>query len=130
MRKFRLNKLVRDGIPRDMGETGQGPKVRTLSRQEFLKALRDKFYEELGEFDPKAPNAAKELADLLEIVEAFCHELDIEFADLRKLQKKRRNERGGFGKRQFVETVSMEDDNKWAQYYGSEPERFPEISDQ
>lgn len=127
MRTFVLNKLVRDGIPDDMRRTGQGPKVRTLSRAEFLEALKAKFYEEIGEFDPKAPNAAKELADVLEIVEAFADELGTSFEELRKLQRQRRSERGGFGKRQFVETVTMADNNEWAKYYAKEPERFKEI---
>jgi len=128
MRSFILNKLVRDNILADMQQTGQNPTAKKLSKAEFKAALAAKLREEASEFkidDHK--EAIKELADVMEVIDAIIEELGINPEELRSAQAERRQKRGGFKQRTFVERVTMEDDSPWATYYGSEPERFKEI---
>lgn len=135
MRKFRLNKLVRDGIVPSMKAMGQRVVSRTLDDAEFLSEAGRKVTEETGEFDASKPDA-KELADIIEIAETTAQaardmaaKAGITPEELEALQLKRREERGGFATRTYVETVEMSDDDKWADYYASDPTRFTEIKE-
>lgn len=129
MRRFVLNKLVRDRVFESMLELGQKPHYKTLDDKEFLTALKIKLFEEIDEFDPKKPNAIKELGDLLEVIEQIGKELGSDFKKIRQTQLSIRRTRGGFAKRIFVGELEVEDSDPWAAYYAAEPERFPEIKD-
>lgn len=126
MRTFRLNKLVRDGIVPQMQTAGQQVLSKKLSDEEFIIALSKKMVEEAREFNPKKPDAAKELADVLEVIEALAGELGFSFEELRQKQAEIKTLRGGFSDKLFIEKVSMADTDKWAEYYAAEPKRFPE----
>src|SRR4051794_32693596 len=121
MRTFRLNKLVRDKILLDMQALGQQVTVRKLNDEEFVAKLADKLVEEAKEFDPSEPKASDELADILEVIKALAKEMGINFDELRELQAKRREKRGGFQERFFVERLGVPDNDKWAEYYAREP---------
>ena len=130
MRTFTLNKLVRDKILPDMERLGQQVLYRKLTDEAHLKALAAKLVEEAGEFKlENTKDALKELADLLEAIEALASELGSDFEALRKLQQKRRQERGGFKDRIFIEQVSIPNGDKWANYYGQDPIKYPEIKE-
>jgi len=126
MRTFRLNKLVRDSIVPYMQDLGQKVVFHKLNDDEYLAELANKLVEEAREFDPKEPKATKELADVLEVVDALAAELGVSFEELRKLQLQIRKERGGFSDRLYVEKVGVPDGDKWGDYYAAEPVRFPE----
>lgn len=128
MRKFRLDKLVRDELVSKMQEIGETVQYRVLDDAEILEALRDKLIEEVSEFDPKSPTALDELADLKAVMDQAAAELGSGPEELQKLQDKKAARSGGFAARLFVETVTMSDDDPWAAYYAAEPERFPEIT--
>ena len=126
MRSFLLKKLVRDKISADMQGMGQQVVSRTLNDDEFVAELAKKLVEEAKEFDPADPKALNELADVLEVVEALGAEMGTDFEQLRKLQDERREKRGGFKTRTYVEKVTLADDDKWASYYAKEPEKYTE----
>lgn len=109
-----------------MLELGQDPDYRTLSKDEVLLALQTKILEEANEFDPKDPQALKELADILEVIESLASELGADYKKLRAIQLRRRKEMGGFKKRVHIDTLHLQDDDMWVAYYAQYPERFPE----
>ena len=98
------NKLVRDKIPRIIEANGQTASIRTLSKDEYLQALKVKLMEEVQEFNDS--EALEELADVLEVVRALAKHLGSDSEKLDKLQAAKRAERGGFEKRLFLEQVT------------------------
>ena len=135
MRKFLLRKLVRDNIVGNMQKMGQKVEYRTLDDAGFLREAGRKVTEETGEFDAAKPDA-KELVDIIEIAETVAQaardaaaKAGISPEELETLQLQRREERGGFATRTYVESVAMADDDKWADYYASDPSRFTEVKE-
>lgn len=128
MRTFKLDKLVRDKIVEIMEGLGQTVEYRTLSDAEYLDELKRKLVEEATEIDLRSEDALKELTDLQEVIDAAVVAIGSAKEDQLVLQHQRAAERGAFNDKLYVDTVSTEDDDKWAEYYAKEPERFPEIS--
>lgn len=135
MRKFLLNKLVRDNIVADMKAKGQQVISRQLDDAEFLREAGRKVTEETAEFDASKPDA-KELADIIEIAETTTQaardmavKAGITPEELEVLRLKRREERGGFATRTYIESVTLQDDDSWVGYYASEPDRFKEVTE-
>lgn len=96
-------KLVRDRIP-ELIERERGVKVKRQvisDDNEFLLLLIRKLREELAElqFSLKAGNLEEELADIFEIIDAITKLKAIPVSDVKKIQKKKRRERGGFEER-------------------------------
>ncbi len=111
----------------DMERNGQHVVYRKLNDEAYLKALAAKLVEEAREFKLESNHEAlKELADLLEVVEALAHELESDFETVRQLQQTKREQRGGFKDRIFIESVSVPDTDKWAAYYAADPQKYPE----
>lgn len=128
MRKFLLNKLVRDNIAADMKRLGQRPAYKKLSDTQYKRALLAKLEEEVGEIKlSDNMDMIKELADVLEVIEALSVQAGVDFKQIRQMQKVRRQERGGFDKRVYIESLTLSDDDSWAQYYASQPDRFKEV---
>lgn len=118
-RTFRLNKLVRDGIVPEMIATGQKPSHYVLSSEEMKSALNAKLIEEAQEGD---------LADLLEVIEAKANTEGKTFDDIRLEQLAKREKMGGFAIGVYVGDLTLNDGDKWIEYYASHSDRFPEIS--
>jgi predicted house-cleaning noncanonical NTP pyrophosphatase (MazG superfamily) len=128
MRKFRLDKLVRDKLPEEQQKHGGHMEVRILTDEEYIQALIAKFQEEAAEIDTGNPDKAlKELADLQEIIDCLAAALGKDKTAVLEAQEKKRQESGSFKARQYVSTVSLQDDDPWADYYAADPERFPEL---
>lgn len=130
MRSFLLNKLIRDKVLINMQELGQQIKYRKLNDGEFLHELQRKLLEEAGEFDPTDPKAMDELADVLEVLETLARELGENFDSLRNRQLNRRQKRGAFLNRIYIERLDLEDDDPWTEYYAKDSKRFPPAKSQ
>lgn len=98
------NKLVRDKIPEIIRADGGEPEMRTLDDAEYKKYLRLKLVEEAGETNAAQmrEELVKELADVLEVIEALMRNEGIRPDEVTFLKKKRREERGGFDKRIYL----------------------------
>ena len=102
------NKLVRDRIPEIIEADGETPKVRILGEAEYKTALLEKLVEEAREAlatngDPK--ELAKEIGDVLEVVDATVEAYGLDRSQIEEIKKKRRESRGGFEKRLFLESA-------------------------
>lgn len=130
MTKFRLNKLVRDKIPKINEDMGIKVSLKSLGSDEYRIALMNKLTEEVNELkSAKGKGVAKEIADILEVIDAVIVLSNIDQADISLYRSDRFKEAGGFGGRKFITTLEFLDgyDGPWVDYYRKDPNRFPEI---
>ena len=100
------NKLVRDKIPEIIEADGEMPKVRILGEAEYKVALLEKLVEESREAmaakgDPK--ELSKEIGDVLEVIDATIEAFGLDRSRIEESKQKRKESRGGFEKRLFLE---------------------------
>ncbi len=100
------DKLVRDKIPAIIRATGRDCVVETMGEADYHRALRAKLVEEAREAAAATgDNLIGELADVLEVVDAFCAAHGLDPARVRAAQDRKRAERGGFAARLRLRTV-------------------------
>ena len=100
MKIFR--KLIRDRIPEIIEQDGKKPVTRVLDDAEFLIALENKLLEEVQEMR-QGKNKKMEIADIYEVLDALIQAYGFSKEEISAIQKKKREERGGFDKRLFLE---------------------------
>jgi predicted house-cleaning noncanonical NTP pyrophosphatase (MazG superfamily) len=130
MRTFLQNKLWRDNAI-DMMEQNHGSKItwRALSDQEFDQQLRIKLLEETEEVaSAQSRNKLiEELADLYEVIDSLISVNDITSGEIIMEQMRKRNERGSFVGRRFVETAQHPIGSFGEAYCLADPQKYPEI---
>jgi predicted house-cleaning noncanonical NTP pyrophosphatase (MazG superfamily) len=127
MPRFYLQKLVRDKLKQDYAKLGQKAEYRTLSKEEYLHALKQKLIEELNELDPTdAESVASESADVLQALEDLWEQHDLFTTDIEAKKREKFAKKGGFSGATFVEVLELTDDDEWVEYYRKEPAKFPE----
>jgi len=102
------HKLVRDGIPHIIEARGGQPVTRVLDQAGYQAALRAKLMEEAGEA-LAAPDGQlrSELADVLEVLQALAAAHGMSWEDVVAEAARKRDERGGFDQRTFLEYVDQ-----------------------
>jgi predicted house-cleaning noncanonical NTP pyrophosphatase (MazG superfamily) len=100
------HKLVRDGIPGIIEADGGQPVTRVLDQAGYQAALRAKLMEEAEEAR-SAPDRQlrSELADVLEVLQALAAAHGTSWEDIVAEAARKRDERGGFEQRIFLEYV-------------------------
>ncbi|MFZ1654684.1 MAG: nucleoside triphosphate pyrophosphohydrolase [Candidatus Moraniibacteriota bacterium] len=109
MRK-EYKKLVRDRIPDIIREKGSVPETRILRETEYLQELKKKFQEELDEYLAADTSEARleEMADIFEVITALNATEGRSVEQVIETQKKKREDRGAFEERIFLESVEEE----------------------
>jgi predicted house-cleaning noncanonical NTP pyrophosphatase (MazG superfamily) len=101
------HKLVRDRIPEIIESEGRHPVIRVLDDASYQTALLAKLAEEAQEVSrATAADLPGELADVLEVVRALTATAGMSWAQLVALADDKRNRRGSFEKRIFLEFVA------------------------
>lgn len=101
-------KLVRDGIPQIIEDAGDESVHRALGEAEYVPALLSKVSEEAAELLGAAPEERMgELADLYEVITALTAALGYTWDDLQSAAAKKREARGGFEQRLWLEAVRI-----------------------
>jgi len=99
-------KLVRDNIPKIIESNGENPIIRILSEQEYKEELEKKLYEEYNEvLSSSKDNRIEELADMLEVMISLAELEGKNFDDIQKVRLLKKEKRGGFSKRIYLEDV-------------------------
>ncbi len=94
------HKLVRNRIPEIIRREGRQCETRIASDEEFVSLLRTKLIEEAQEAaTASGAEMVKELADLLEVMDALVAAYNLDYDAIRVRQAERRRDRGGFDKR-------------------------------
>ncbi len=102
--KHIYNKLVRDKIPNNINsQKGKRAIYRQMDNEEYLKELNRKVLEEAKEFIEA--NDVEELADVMEVIESIMKSKDITWDEVRKVQRAKRDLKGGFDSKLYLEYV-------------------------
>lgn len=108
--RYTYNKLVRDKIPQNIEkQPGRIPKWRVMDEEEYAKELNRKLVEEAYEFIEK--NSEEELADVIEVLESIIELKNISMDNVRKLQETKKEKKGGFKDRIYLEYVDEKERN-------------------
>lgn len=101
------NKLVRDNIPDKIIRNGSNPITRILSDEEYKIQLEKKLYEEYQEVlnTTTIEDRIEELADMLEIISSLAKLEDKTLEDVIECAKLKKEKRGGFDKKIYLESV-------------------------
>ena len=102
MKLFR--KLIRDRVPEIIERDGKKANVRVLDDAEFLTALENKLLEEVQEMRQGADKKV-EIADIYEALDMLIKARGFSKEEISAIQKKKREERGGFDKKLFLESA-------------------------
>lgn len=128
MRTFRLHKLVRDKIIAQSLAEGMQVDAKKLADTEYLAALKAKLLEEAAELPlDNREELLQELADVAEVLDALLDTNGFSRNDLRQKREAKNAKAGAFKNRDFIETITLPDDNRWVEYYAGQPDRFPEV---
>ena len=99
-----MGKLVRDRIPDIMRTKGLEPDIRVMDQAEYLTSLLDKLLEEAQELkDARPEQRLEEAADVYEVLRGLCSALGFSMDDVAKAATVKREERGGFEQRVWLE---------------------------
>ena len=108
--KYVYNKLVRDNIVENINsEEGRKASFRVLNDKEYIEELNKKLLEEAHEFIEE--NVEEELADIMEVLENITRVKAINWDNVRKIQEEKRNKKGGFLDKIYLEYVEEEKRN-------------------
>lgn len=91
---MRYNKLVRDKIPEIIKSKAATPITHVASDEEYRQKLKEKLQEEVDEF--LEDDNEEELADILEVIYAFCDLYGFDKDQLEQLRRNKAEKRGGF----------------------------------
>jgi len=99
------NKLVRDKIPEIIEKDGEKPFIRILDDVEYRKELKKKIKEEAEELSLAENNQdlIKEIGDVLEVLEYIEKSFGLDKEEILKVKEERKQKRGGFDKKIFLE---------------------------
>ena len=102
-------KLIRDRIPEVIQADGRRAITRVLDTHGYRSALLAKLIEEAHEAQAASPDElAGELADIFEVLQALLPPLAMTWQDLMALAATKREDRGGFTRRLFLEYVEAD----------------------
>lgn len=104
---YQYNKLVRDKIPNEINSVdGRKATWRTMEKDEYLRELNRKIIEEAHEFSED--DSVEELADVMEVIENIMREKNITWEEVKEKKEEKRNKKGGFLDRIYLECVEEE----------------------
>ena len=128
-RTFKYNKLVRDKMVERSEATGSIVHWQKLNDKDFEQALRIKCMEEAEEIFSAGTkqDLLEELADMLEIMNAFCDIYEVTLQDVVAIQKEKYQERGGFKDHIFISTAEHQVGSFGEQYCLADPTKYPEV---
>lgn len=129
MRTFKQEKLWRDKAPKLMEAHGSIVHTKQLDDTEFDQELRRKLCEEADEvrFASSREALIAELADVYEVISALIEHHKLSQDEILKLQKKKRQDRGGFMQRCFVTHAEHPVGTFGERYCLADLEKYPEI---
>jgi predicted house-cleaning noncanonical NTP pyrophosphatase (MazG superfamily) len=127
MRTFRLEKLVRDGIVAGHEQEGGSCVHRTVDGDELAAASEAKVQEEVSELINTEERTAAEYADVMEALFLDAEVAGFTRDDIIRAMLEKAKRIGTFSTHTFVETARVPESSWLAEYYSSNPERYPEV---
>lgn len=131
-RRFRMETLVRDKMPKRLEKLGVFVEGYPLNSRDLLDHLKLKLQDEVDEVltASTAKDIKEEIADVMEVLYAIAKYYGLQIEHLEKKRIQKQGERGGFTKGLFVEFVEVDDDEEShpvIEYCLAQPDKYPEI---
>lgn len=129
LKRFRAEKLIRDGIPSILSSKGITLHHRVMDDKEFIARLKEKLAEEAEEVETceSQDELAEELADVLEVIHSLANASSITLEQIEELRKRKRAQKGGFDRQILSSFVEVDENSPSHAYYASKPHRYPRI---
>ena len=129
VKRFKMEKLVRDKIPNIMKEQGFSFSSVSLNREEFVQQLKSKLIEEAQEVGSaqSATEIKEELADVLEVIHALARAYEVSLEQIEKNRLEKRESRGAFDEQTYVSYVDIDKGNPNIRYFADQPNKYREI---
>lgn len=128
MATFVFNKLIRDKLKNEYEKMGQVAHYKKLTKEEFAEALKRKLIEEASEIVPTDKESVlNELADIYQVVEDLIKLYDLNPQEIGEIKNAKFEKKGGFVGANFVETLTLDDNDEWNDYYRKSPDVFQEL---
>lgn len=128
MPKYVLNKLVRDKLRDEYEKMNQKATYKTLSSDELVQALMQKLTEEIKEANvADRQSIVTELADIYQVVEDTMNVYGITPQEVYEAKQAKLDKKGGFSGATFVQTLELDDDDEWNDYYRASPDVYQEL---
>lgn len=128
MRKFRLNKVVRSKLIARMLADKTEVESRELGGEEAYQAVLRKVSEEAQEaISAPMSKRASELADIQTAVKDAISLSGVSQKEVDAQEQQLAKSKGRFVPTVYVKTVNVQDNDPMAEYYASQPDRFPEV---
>ena len=109
--KYIYNKLVRDKIPQRINKVeGKKANYKILNEKQYMDELNKKVIEEAHEFIEE--NSVEELGDLMEVISTIMKIKNITTKDVRKAMEEKRDKKGGFNNKIYLNDVEQENRDK------------------
>ena len=130
IRRFKVEKLIRDRLPEIMRAQGITAFPRILTDGEYVAQLKLKIVEEAQEASAArdADELLWELADVMEVVRALAAATGLSLENIERARLEKRERRGGFDARVYNTAVDIPADCPQLSYYTDRPDAYPEIS--
>lgn len=133
-RRFRMETLVRDKMPKRLGKLGVFVEYHSLNSKDLLAHLKLKLQDEVDEIlqASTAKDIKEEIADVMEVLHAIAKYYGLQVEHLEKKRIQKQMERGGFSKGLFVEFVEVDDSEEShpvIEYCLAQPDKYPEITE-
>lgn len=128
MRTFRLDKLVRNGIVEGHEQEGGSCVSRQLDGRALDGAMRAKVREEVAELISAEERTLDEYGDAVQALFSLAMLDGLERSEILAQVEARAAEMGDFSDGIFVETVTVPGTSWLADYYRSNHDRFPEVT--
>ena len=132
IRRFQVNKLIRDKTTDLMRSHGMSFTERPMDTPEYLERLKDKLHEETLEaiHAKTIEETLEELADLSEVMHALSTTLGLSMDQIETKRLAKKESRGGFEKRFFVDYVEGTSASYGTQYFLNNPSEYPEVTEE
>lgn len=129
MPKFIFNRLVRDNLRHAYAELGQKAVYKKLSKREHISELKRKVIEEVKEIPEDGPisELIEEIADLQQVIDDMKKLIGISDEQVDVAKKQKFDKKGGFIEGTFVETLELEENDEWVEYYRRKPDVHKEV---
>ena len=101
------NKIIRDNMQELIESDCKSAEFSIVKGKEKMQALKNKLLEEANEF--AETGHISELADVLEVIYAICHENEKTIEDIEKMRVKKKDLKGGFEKGLFLKSIVFND---------------------
>ena len=128
-RTFLYNKLVRDKTIERCESAGSKVTWKKLDGAELLRQLGLKCMEEAEEISraQTKEEIAEEIADMLEVINAYCKVYELDEREIKAVQQKKYEERGGFIDGVFIAEVEHIVGSPFEEYCSADPQKYPEV---